>query len=212
MRTSLIIALLLFSLISMAQRYKTREVISTARSFLKDTVGPELINYFELDSNSYYEYRGCWGKTKWEAILHGKKTKGDFVNSYDIRFTLKHPDFLYAPESFLSICVKLDSDLNLSEKINLKRVPDFLLADTISNWLRPRQIDSVVHDQNLKASVKPLSKHLTYDYDNEEYYWVIINTVHEGKCYSDCEVLHINPVSGKIRKHSEARLFVMHCH
>lgn len=204
--------MLLISLISIAQKYETDLVISTAKSFLKDAVGPELINYFELDTNSYYEYKNFWGKTKWEEILHGKKTKGDFVNGHHIRFTLKHPDFLFAPETYRNIYVKLDSTLNLIEEINLETLPNFLLRDTTSNWLTPNQIDSVANNQNLITSVKPLSKHLTYNYNNRKYYWMVFNTIHEAKCYSDCEILHIDPVTGRIEEHKKERLHIMHCY
>ena len=119
MRILLTTVIISISLFAYSQKYKTEEVIRTAKSYLEDVVGPELIVYFELDSNSYYEYRNSFGKSKWERIIEGKKTKGNFVNGHNIRFTLKHPEFLFAPSSYRDVYVKLDSALRLENNIDL---------------------------------------------------------------------------------------------
>ena len=212
MKTLLILVSILISEVSIAQKYATSEVILTAKTYLQNVLKPELFSYIELDSNSYYEYKNFWGRRNWKRILDSKRTKGKFINAYEIRFTLKHPDFLYAPKTYRDIYVKMDSALNLCERIDLKRIPNFLTEDSTANWLTPFQIDSIANKLKLKIPVKPISLNLTYDNEKEEYYWMVYNTFYQEKCFSDCEIFHIKPSTGSIEKHFVDRLFRMHCY
>jgi hypothetical protein len=209
MKKLLIILLLIFITgTAKAQSYQTKEVIEKAESYLKLAVGDELFKYFQLDPNSYYEYKTRLGRKNWRSINKGSKTKGDFVNGQNMRFTLKHPEFPHPT----TVTVPLTSDLSLESKINLDRVPDFLLEGRESDWLRAEQIDSVVNKQNLKVAKEKPRKYLEYDSKEKTYYWKVINTLKEEKCSSDVEILIIQPKSGEVLKHSEERLFVLHCY
>lgn len=191
-----------------SQSYQTKEVIEKAESYLKLAVGDELSKYFQLDPNSYYEYKTRLGRKNWRSINKGSKTKGDFVNGKNIRFTLKHPKFPYPT----TVTVPLTSDLSLESKINLERIPDFLLDGRESDWLSVGQIDSIINKQNLKVAKEKPRKYLEYYIKEKKYYWAVINTLKEEKCSSDVEILNINPKSGEILKHSEETLFVLHCY
>ncbi len=204
----LTIFLISISNFAQSQKYLTSEVIEKAELYLKKAVGAELFGYFELDPDSYYEYKTILGKNNWSEITKGKKTKGSFVNAHDIRFTLNHPDFQYTGIN-KNIYVELDSALNLCTEIKLERIPKFLLENKPSNWLTKEQLDSIAKEQNLKSSIKPLEMDLQFDYDCGEYYWEIINTLYEEKGFSDCEFLHVDPISGRILKHTEGRLIFM---
>ncbi|MCF1750327.1 hypothetical protein [Mariniradius sediminis] len=194
-----------------SQTYLTSEVIEKAESHLKQAVGEELFNYFKLDPDSYYEYKNRTGKTKWENINKGKKTKGDFVNGKNIRFILNHPEFQYQYVD-KRISVQLASDLSLNSEINLDRIPKYLLEGRKSDWLNENQLDKIIGNQGLKKSVKNPIKRLEFDFDERKYYWMVFNTLYEEKCYSDEELLHIDPKTGQILKHYEERHYVMHCH
>ena len=193
-----------------SQSYLTSEVIEKSEYYLKDAVGEELFGFFELDPNSYYEYKTKSGKVKWREINKGKKTKGTFVNGDDIRFTLKHPEFPYLYIN-KSIYVKLDSELNLLGEIRLNRIPKFLLRGEQSDWLTDKELDVIITNQNLKKGVTSISKRLEFDFKSSEYYWIIFNTLYEEKCLSDYEILHINPVTGNIIKQYEDRYVELHC-
>lgn len=203
--------MLMISYFGQSQNYLTSEVIEKAELYLKNAVGEELFEYFKLDPDSYYEYKTKFGKTKWREIIKGNRTKGKFVNGHNIRFTLNHPDFQYSG-IYKNIYVELDSVLNLSKEINLDRIPKFLLENKTSNWLTKEQLESIAKEQNLKKSIKPLEMILQFDNNSREYYWMIINTLYEEKCFSDTEILHIDHVSGQIQRHSEERFTIMHCH
>ena len=209
-KTLLTTIFLLITYFGQSQSYLTSEVIEKAGFYLKESVGEELFEFFELDPDSYYEYVTKSGKTKWNKINKGKWTKGRFINGDDIRFTLKHPEFPYLYIN-KRIYVKLDSLLNLSQEINLFRIPKFLLRNEPSDWLTDKELDVIITNQNLKKGVKTISKRIEFDFKSSEYYWIIFNTLYEEKCFSDYEILHINPVTGNIKKHYEDRYVEMHC-
>mgnify|MGYP003679843427 FL=1 len=52
---------------------------------------------------------------------------------------------------------------------------------------------------------------LEFDSQDHRYYWKVFNTVYQEKCFSDEEILHIDPSSGRILKHYEERQYVLHC-
>lgn len=199
-----------------SQSYKTSEVIRKAEFYLKEAVGEELFNYFKLGENSYYEYKTKAGKSKWRDISKGDKTKGDktkgtFVNAKNINFVINHPDFQYPYVSKI-IYVELDSNLNLIREVYVDQIPKFLLRNEPSDWISESQTDNIISKQNLKKPVKKRQRRLEFDTKLKEYYWIIFNTLYEEKCFSDEEILHINPISGLVIKHYEERQFVMHCY
>ncbi|MFI0431230.1 hypothetical protein [Mariniflexile sp. HMF6888] len=207
--------LIIFSLFltyqsSSTQTYLTSEVIEKAEFYLKEAVGDSLFKHFELGQNSDYKYQTNSGKYKWKDISKGKKTKGKFIDGKHINFELNHPDFQY-PYPKKTVYVELDSNLNLIREVYVDQIPKFLLRNEQSDWLSENKIDSIVKKQNLKTPVEPFSKRLEFDTKTKEYYWIIFNTLYKEKCFSDEEILHINPVSGIILKHYEERQRIMHC-
>ncbi|PXY01481.1 hypothetical protein DF185_08330 [Marinifilum breve] len=100
--------------------------------------------------------------------------------------------------------------MNLIRDIYLDHIPKFLLKNAPSNWLTESQIDSVINNQKLKESIKPITKRLEFDTKSKEYYWIVFNTLHEASSFTDEEILHINPISGVVFKHYEERLIQMH--
>jgi hypothetical protein len=209
-RTLTILILILTCELSFSQTYLTSEVIEKAEFHLKEAVGDSLFKYFELGPNSDYKYQTKTGKYKWKDISKGKKTKGKFIDGKHINFVLNHPDFQYLYIR-KTVYVELDSHLNLIREVYIDQIPKFLLRNEPSDWLSENKIDSIVKQQNLKSPVEPFSKRLEFDTKTKEYYWIVFNTLYKEKCFSDEEILHINPVSGIILKHYEERQRIMHC-
>ncbi|MGO4913810.1 hypothetical protein [Leeuwenhoekiella sp. W20_SRS_FM14] len=209
-RTLTILILILTSELSFSQTHLTSEVIEKAEFYLKEAVGDSLFKYFELGPNSYYEYKTKSGKSKWKEITKGKKTKGKFVNGKNINFVLNHPDFQY-PYVRKTVYVELDSNLNLIRDVYVDQIPEFLLRNEPSDWLSENKIDGIIKKKKLKKPVEPFSKRLEFDTKTKKYYWVVFNTLHKEKCFSDEEILNINPESGIILKHYEERQRIMHC-
>lgn len=209
-RTLTILIIFLTSELSFSQTYLTSEVIKKAEFYLKEAVGDSLFKYFELGPNSYYEYKKESGKSKWKEITKGKRTKGTFINGKNINFVLNHPDFKY-PYVRKTVYVELDSDLNLIREVYTDQIPKFLLKNRTSDWLTESKLESIIKSQNLKKPIEPITKRLEFNTKTKEYYWIVFNTLYKEKCFSDEEILHINPVSGIILKHYEERQRVMHC-
>ncbi|MFD0976767.1 hypothetical protein [Salinimicrobium gaetbulicola] len=210
MRKSITLFFLLLSISGISQQYQKTEVIDKAKEYLKSSVGENLYKYFELSPDSFYKYRTKSGKIKWENINEGKKTKGEFVNAKQMVFLLNHPDFQY---KFVdkTIIVQLDSQLNLSEKINLDKIPKFLLNDKNSDWISEEKIDKIISDQDLKKSIRKPIKRLEFDSKNKYYYWIVFNTLYQEMCFSNEEILWISPKTGEILKHFEERQHQIDC-
>lgn len=210
-KTLTILILILTCELSFSQTYLTSEVIEKAQFYLKEAVGDSLFRYFELGPNSYYEYKTKSEKSKWKEVTKGKRTKGTFVNEKNINFELNHPDFQY-PYVRKTVYVELDSDLNLIREVYIDQIPKFLLDNRTSDWLTESKLDSIIKLQNLKKPIEPISKRLEFNTKTKEYYWIVFNTLYEEKCFSDEEILHINPINGNIIKHFEERQRIMHCY
>ena len=210
MRKSITLFFLLLSISGISQQYQKTEVIDKAKEYLKSSVGENLYKYFELSPDSFYQYRTKSGKIKWGNINEGKKTKGEFVNAKQMVFLLNHPDFQY---KFVdkTIIVQLDSQLNLSEKINLDKIPKFLLNDKNSDWISEEKIDKIISDQDLKKSIRKPIKRLEFDSKNKYYYWIVFNTLYQEMCFSNEEILWISPKTGEILKHFEERQHQIDC-
>ncbi|UAB75588.1 hypothetical protein [Mesoflavibacter sp. SCSIO 43206] len=210
-KTLTILILILTCELSFSQTYLTSEVIEKAEFYLREAIGDSLFKYFELGPNSYYEYKTKSGKSKWKEITKRKKTKGTFINGKNINFVLNHPDFQY-PYVRKAVYVELDSDLNLIREVYIDQIPKFLLDNRTSDWLTEGELDSIINLQNLKKPIEPISKRLEFNTKTKEYYWIVFNTLYKEKCFSDEEILHINPINGNIIKHFEQRQRVMHCY
>src|SRR5690606_30381979 len=120
-------------------------------------------------------------------------------NAKSIRFYLDHPDFpsLYIDKT---ISVPLTKELELMSEINLVRIPNFILEDRKSDWITEIQLDSIIQKQILKKAIRKWLKRLEFDTKEMNYYWIVFNTLYEEKCFSDEEILHIDPVKGSILK------------
>ena len=108
--------------------------------------------------------------------------------------------------------IHLDSELNLAKEIYIANIPKFLLRNEPSDWLTDNEIKSVIEKQNLKKPIKPITRRLEFNYKTEEFYWIVFNTLYKEKCFSDQEILHIDPINGIIKKHYEERQRKMHCY
>lgn len=108
--------------------------------------------------------------------------------------------------------MELDSDLNLIREVYIDPIPKFLLDNRTSDWLTESKLDSIIKLQNLKRPIEPISKRLEFNTKTKEYYWIVFNTLYKEKCFSDEEILHINPINGNILKHFEERQRIMHCY
>uniref|UniRef100_UPI00404A37B0 hypothetical protein n=1 Tax=Gelidibacter sp. TaxID=2018083 RepID=UPI00404A37B0 len=210
-RTLTILILILTCELSFSQTYLTSEVIEKAEFYLKEAVGDSLFKHFELGPNSYYEYKTKTGNSKWKEITKGIRTKGTFINGKNINFVLNHPDFQY-PYVRKTIYVELDSDLNLIREVYIDQIPKFLLENRTSDWLTESKLDSIIKLQNLKKSIEPISKRLEFNTKTNDYYWIVFNTLYKEKCFSDEEILHINPIRGNVLKHFEERQRKIHCY
>lgn len=196
--------------IGLGQSYSCGEIISKAEDNLKEAVGEQAFQYFKYDGSANYNYRTKAGKERWKKLPKSSKTRGDFIGT-QIKFVLEHPDYKYKWVNKFAF-VKLDSSLNLKEKIYINHIPSFILLNKPSNWLTEEEIDGIINKQDLKPAVKPVVKRLEFDEKAREHYWQVFNTLSEERCFADVEILSIDPVTGVVKDHREERQYVMHCY
>lgn len=193
--------------IGFSQTYQTQKIIEKTKKELENIVGNRVASYFEYDTNTYYEYLNWRGKTKWKTLDRKKATKGKFVK-VDIRFRFKPPNF---PWNHLFTVIGLDDSLNLVNEPITDFIPDFIIKDEPSNFLAEKEVEKIIKRQNLKESAEPATKRLEFNKQTRKYEWIVINIIYEEKCFSDVEILKINPITGKVEKHFEERQVVLHC-
>jgi len=205
-----LIVLFFVSITLKSQSYLTDDILKKANNSLREAVGDYFFSYLNFDDNSFYQYIDKKGNVKWARLKKGKRTKGKFLSAKQIVFSCKHPDFEY---DFVDkrVYVNLDSSLNLVERIDIERIPKFLLENKKSNWLNRTELNQIIDNQNLKKSVRKINLRLEFDSKKKEYYWIVFNTIAIFDCYSDEEILHLDPVTGKIQKHFEERQYLTHC-
>lgn len=193
-----------------SQSYLADDIIKIAENNLRETVGDYFFSYFKFDENSFYQYQDRKGNIKWARLKKGRQTKGKFLNAKQVVFIYKHPDFEYDYVN-KRVYVHFDSILNLVEKIDIDRIPKFLLENKKSNWLNRTELNQIIDNQNLKKSARKINLRLEFDSRKKEYYWIVFNTIAIFDCYSDEEILHLDPVTGEILKHFEERQYLTNC-
>lgn len=73
-------------------------------------------------------------------------------------------------------------------------------------------LDKIISQQGLKSSNEKIIKRLEYDSHSKKYYWIVFNTLHKEKLFSDVEILHIDTKSGEILQHFEERQYILQCY
>ncbi|MES3016165.1 MAG: hypothetical protein V4721_00235 [Bacteroidota bacterium] len=115
------------------------------------------------------------------------------------------------PYLFVDVWIKLDNNLSLAQKVDITRIPDFLLESYLPKWLSEQQVDSLLAKIQLKSSVDDLTKRLEFNDQTGKYQWIVFNTLYKGKCLSNEEILHIDTKTGAVLKHFEEQHLLMHC-
>ncbi|WP_415799512.1 hypothetical protein, partial [Flavobacterium cucumis] len=139
-----------------SQSYLADDIIKIAENNLRETVGDYFFSYFKFDENSFYQYQDRKGNIKWARLKKGRQTKGKFLNAKQVVFIYKHPDFEYDYVN-KRVYVHFDSILNLVEKIDIDRIPKFLLENKKSNWLNRTELNQIIDNQNLKKSARKIN-------------------------------------------------------
>lgn len=194
MKFPIIILLIVFISQVHSQTYETRKVIAKADSTLKAVSGDYLYQFFKYDSTTYYEYTTKRNRKKWENLIKKPTTKGTFKNTF-VRFNFRHPAYPWI-HNFAG--VQLDSSLNLSDSIDLRFIPRFLVEQKESNYISKEHAIEIAKKFPLKEAINEIEARLIYNLFNiEGYSWLVSNYFD----HNQTELVIIEPVTGKVLQH-----------
>ncbi len=195
-----IFTLLFFSTTTYGQKYYSTEIISKGDSIMKATVGERIFNsYFRYDTDSYYEYKNFWGKTKWSKLTNHERTKGKF-KSMRVRY-------LFCLNKFNISCLfsrlEFDSSLNQSETIEIDFIPQYVINNTECNFINDTIALQIAKATFTKKGIKTISLDFSYDRHKKIYIWRADNVLTENiesywKKYGEVQYVEIEALTGKL--------------
>lgn len=182
-----------------AQTYRSEEVIATAKRYLQEVVGDELVEYFIYDSYSYYSYNEARGRVGYETLIAADSTLGRFRES-NVRFVLAHPEFSSSiyPHVKNWIGVRLDKNLDRKDKIETYFIPQFLLEGRPSDYITEEDVMDILNRRGIKEGLVPPIIVLQFDSRRKHHYWYVVNPLKRNRCSTRAEVARIHAVTGEI--------------
>lgn len=203
--------LILISLTSIAQTYETEKIISKADSILKVVVGEYLYQYYQYDSNSYYEYLTSRDKTNLENLSKKIKTKGKFIKT-KVRFNFRHPDFDwilgYTSNAF-------DVNLKLKDTLRYDFVPLFVKENRPYDFISSDNAIKISRTRLKKKGIENIRTILHFDMQRQLYLWIVLNNfmkyeTREKKIGYNTEYVNIDALTGEILEHYEGFSGALH--
>ena len=201
----------ILSISAFGQTYLTSDIRATADSILRIYIGDSIFQHHCVyDTNTYYEYKSRWGKTKWETLNKFRRTKGKFVK-VDMRWFVGFP-YPQCPVFKIGGMTSfvLDSHLKPTGKPYLDFVPDFYWQNDSCQLLNKEQALTIARRQKLKPGIGSLYSLIKYDIESKRFTWEVSQTLwikkdtHEND-YGDSEVVTIDAITGEIISHETIR-------
>jgi hypothetical protein len=209
--------IILFNLTdTFGQKHSTKKIRELADSILIEYVGDTIFEkYCTYDTDTYYEYKNIFGKTKWETLDKFKKTKGRFVK-VDMRwlFSILYPECPYFNTINGRTSFYLDSLLKPKNIPDLSFIPEKYWQKDSCNILDKEVILNIAKQQNLKNGIKPIEAKVTYNKDLKIFIWEITQILREDEENDDersIEEVIINANTGEVITHEIIDISVMHC-
>ncbi|NDV69598.1 hypothetical protein [Dysgonomonas sp. 25] len=191
------IFLLIPSILS-AQKIMVEDIISVSNDIVRKTVGDSLFQYFDISEGSYYTDV----KNHTSKFLKKKAIKGA-INEIWVLYSFKysHIDGIRG-----GMWVKLNSKLELTEALDYKFIPDFLLEGKSSNFISPTLILDKAKKILNKKGIKVLEPELKFNNHFNVYVYTITNILTQyknemGKDTGETEYCIIDAVTGNILSH-----------
>jgi len=205
---ALLFLALITTTVTLGQKYLTANIRAKADSILRTYIGDTVFyKYCTYDTNTYYEYKNIFNKSKWQTLTKVKKTKGKFVN-IDMRWFLsipypKCPAFskIGGMTSFV-----LDSLLRPKEKPYLDFIPDFYWNKDSCHLISKEEALAIARQQNLKSGIDSLRAFIQYNTDTKKFTWEVSQTLWSKKDsqnnnYGEDEIVIIDAATGGIESH-----------
>jgi hypothetical protein len=181
-----------------SQINSTSRLIEIGDSILVSTIGLKYVDYYSLDTNSFYEIDRLFRKGIKKPLTPNEIIKGKFQLA-SVKYSIKYPEIIELSSTLAMIINSVDSI-----KVYTTDIPNFILGNRESNFL-PRETLIKISDSLLTKNGVKTNYYLERDYQNKEFIWKTDNIIiecTEGKFMDgEMEILRINPYTGDILEH-----------
>jgi hypothetical protein len=178
-------------------------IVERASSILSDTIGQKVLKFLDLHPGSYYEYKTRKGYTKKQTLNKNRKLRESMIGEINVLFAV-YDTSLTKRGVHLEIWVKLDSNLNLLEFVNLNEIPEAYIQGTNPVWLPIDQLKNAIDTLPFRESNYPICKSFNYSDKHQYYYWYISKTLWRDPLFDKHEFFKLNAFTGEIMDHDVA--------
>lgn len=185
------------------QTYRAAQIIHQSDSLLRAFAGDSLYQNFIRNTVIDYDYIGKDGKIRSSTITDTHAlTKGKFLDSYsNYRFTLSYSKCPDMDTIKGNTVIRLDDRLHSRGLPDMGFIPDMVVNNQPCNFITKDEAIQIAKQQNLKVGIHPLSVYLYHNPIQNEFTWEVTNILTERNGSGECEMVSIDPVTGKVRAH-----------
>jgi len=191
----------LFHLMLSGQIYSFQQIKDSSFSIIKQQVGTELSQYFELAPKSMViGYENWLGKNRIKWIEPDEEFKTKKLKVVSLLFAFSHPD-LPSPDYEIFFLIDLDSTLSTQDTFDLFRIPAFILEGRPKDWLSQQSMQQIADTLSFEKKVQKVVSSITYDSSLKKYFFEVRNRYNSKDDFYFFEIYWINVVTGKIENH-----------
>lgn len=198
MKLLIIILTTVISINAKCQVLTTDRIIQIGDSVLSETIGSFYLEYYKLDTNSYYKTDRIFLKDHQYDLIPNRNIKGDFIEA-SIQYSIEYPE-IEELQSTLYIILKPDKEI----KTYTEDIPRFITENRSCDFL-PKSRIVEIGDSLLTVKGIKINYYLHRDFQSKRFVWEINNIIRKctvGKIADGLmETIIINPISGKILEH-----------
>lgn len=197
MRQIITIIFLFFSISGFSQYKNTSDLIAMGDSVLSNTIGAKYLDYYKLDTNSYYKHKNIFNQTRESKLIKNKKVKRRFELA-SVGYKIDYPDI---KELSSTLYVVLDNNGEVKKYID--DIPNFVLENRECNFISKTRIveigDSLLKEKGIRIVYK-----LYVDNGDKKFIWEIDNIIRDCTEHKfmngKMEMIKINPITGGINE------------
>lgn len=202
MRFKITLIIILSCIIANAQRLKTNDIITLSKELLTESVGVDLIQYFDFSkpNGSFYKLeKNRFGYEPTKSFEPNRALRKNWAEIW-VHWNFNFPEIDGVRSG---LWVKLNKNLELIEPIELDFIPTFVWENKPSDFI-PIEKAKEIGEKNLtKTEFGTEQPKLTFDSQLKQYVYEIWNKKtqeidSDGKKHGVLEIIKISALSGKV--------------
>lgn len=201
MRFTLTLIIVVNCIIVNAQKSKTNDIIALSKELLTESVGTDLIKYFDFSepNGSFYNLKkNRFGHVPRKSFEPHKRLRKNWTEIW-VHWYFNYPRIKGVHSG---LWVKLNSRLELIEPIELDFIPSFVWDNKPSNFISIERATEIGNSKLTQTEFERTEPKLSYDNKKKKYIYTIQNKLtsekdNNGKERGILEILEIDAVTGK---------------